>query len=90
LISGWQLIAGADLLTAQWGAEQRGEDAEVEQPCNQWQKPDHRQDDPTYSMNDQQTKGNDGGTSNDSGDAASGGSHKFHKGIHFISPFYLI
>ncbi len=48
-----ELFGCADLLATQWGTEQRGEDAEIEQTCDQRQQANDGQDDPAQSVNNQ-------------------------------------
>ncbi len=83
-----QLLASADLGAAQRGAKERGEDAEVEQPGQQWHQADDGDDDATGTVHDQQAQGHENDAGHDAGDATSRGSHKLYEGVHFISPIF--
>jgi hypothetical protein len=40
-------------------------------------------------MDDKQSQGDEQDASHNAGEATSGGSHEFHKGVHFISPIWF-
>lgn len=70
------------------GAKERGEHAEVENSRHQRQQANDGDDDATHTMHDQQAQGYENDACHDAGDSASRGCHKFHEGVHFISPIF--
>jgi hypothetical protein len=81
---GLVLLAGTDLLSAHGGTEQRGKNAEVEQPRHQWNEPDHSHDNAAHTLDDQQTQGDKDNTCRNTDNAAGRGSYEFYKWVHFL------
>jgi hypothetical protein len=82
----YALLYSAYFWSTHGGAKKRGENAEVKQPGNKRHETDDRKDDATHAMDGEQSQGDEEDASDNTGDAPSGGSHEFNKGVHFISP----
>jgi hypothetical protein len=80
-----KLLSCSDFRATHRGTKERGEDTEVEQPGHQWHETDHCYDDAAGAVHEI-AQYNQDDACHDTDDAASGGSHEFYEGVHFLSP----
>jgi hypothetical protein len=86
LIKCEELLSSADFRATQGIAEERGKNAEIEEPCHKREHADHRHNQAAHAVHAQQAQDNQDDASYDTSDPTCRGSHKLYKGVHFISP----